>query len=94
MVFDPGGENDFDRTARDNGVPDECEPDCNNNRNPDSTDVSGGGSDDCNGNGTLGRRARPRGRRGAVLRRNVGQLRRGVDARSGKDSHHALPLTG
>jgi hypothetical protein len=33
-----------------NGVPDECEPDCNGNSFPDEGDISLGFSDDCNGN--------------------------------------------
>ncbi|MHC4696310.1 MAG: M28 family metallopeptidase [Planctomycetota bacterium] len=36
---------------RGNGVPDECEPDCNNNGVGDSCDIAGGTSDDCGGDG-------------------------------------------
>lgn len=34
-----------------NGVPDECDPDCNGNRIPDGHDIGTGTSIDCNGNG-------------------------------------------
>jgi hypothetical protein len=34
-----------------NGVPDECEPDCNGNGIPDAWDIETGAAIDCNGNG-------------------------------------------
>ena len=40
---------DYDCT--DNGIPDECEPDCNNNSAADSCDIADGTSADVNGNG-------------------------------------------
>jgi hypothetical protein len=33
-------------------VPDECDPDCNSNREPDECDLISGASEDCNGNDT------------------------------------------
>lgn len=33
------------------GIPDDCEPDCNRNQIPDDEDIASGGSTDCNANG-------------------------------------------
>jgi len=42
----PGGSLDVDA----NGIPDECEPDCNGNGVPDAYDIAQGTSPDCNAN--------------------------------------------
>jgi hypothetical protein len=41
----------FSPMCDDDGIPDECEPDCNQNGRPDDCDIADGASQDLNGNG-------------------------------------------
>lgn len=47
----PTGHCDESQDLDDNGIPDECDPDCNGNGTPDDFDVASGTSTDCDGDG-------------------------------------------